>query len=273
MSSERLSQPSPENFSEALTYESFWLIHGEICGFDEATMRQIWTEAECQYTDELPYHNFFHVTETLSIALNLADQRGANDTIVDRRALIVATLFHDAGYQDDHKATGFNSKEERSVSIFKFHADKYGMTADEMATGENAIMATKPGQKPVSVEDKILVRADLDNVTGDFEGFIGKTHLLRNEAKLLGGYKSDVVFTVTSMRVLAEYISNDLSLGDWETNHWSLQASKNIRRLVVEVAKHQGESMTHFVQELGSVTLNKLLLRDRQEDSDDEAER
>lgn len=260
MSPEQANGPEKADFPEALTFNMFWQEFGADTGFTKNQLQEMWQDAQTYYSD-LPYHNFFHVTETLVIASRLAGECEANGVAVDRRALTMATLFHDAGYHEDHLALGFKNKEEYSASIFRIKADEYGLTAAEAITANNAILSTQLGHNPETTEDKILVRSDLDNVVGDYEGFISKTNLLRSEAKLFDGYKGDVTFATTSLRVLAEYFSNDLSLGEWETNHWSLQATKNLQRLALEISKQQGVSAANYVKDLGSTAVNKLLLR------------
>ena len=260
-------QPTSQEFTspdQAISFDEFWQMHGESAGFEKKQLQDIWEDAQKYYSD-LPYHNFHHVTETLVIANNLAHECEQNGVVVDRKALTLATLFHDAGFGEDHQELGFDSKEEYSASIFLEKADLYGLTAAEAVTGNNAILATKFGNQPQSIEDTIIVRADLDNVAGDYDGFILKTNQLRAEAKQLGGYKGDAIFAATSIRVLSEYVRNDLSLGDWETQHWSLKATQNIQRLIYEVSKQQGVTAAHYAKDLGSTALNLLLLRHSQD--------
>ncbi len=265
MAPEQLHTGEQEDFPGAITLEAFWQDYGESCGFERDELERMWHDAASLYCDDLPYHNFSHVVETLVIAQQLADDAEANVTPLSRRALTIAALFHDAGYAKDHKELGFKTKEEYSAKLMLEHADRYGLSSSEGVIANKAILATQLGHKPETVEDKILVRSDLDNVAGDYEGFLHKTNLLRKEAKQLDGYKGDAIFAATSIRVLAEYASNDLSLGEWETNHWTLKAARNIRTLAVELSKQQGVSVTNYIKGLGSAALNKLLQRHESE--------
>lgn len=240
-----------------LTFDNFWEQWGEQSGFGRRVLSRLWADAETQHID-LPYHDFQHVQETTWKAMELADLCEAHACPVNRRALLGAALFHDAGYHEALAAS--QSKEARSSDIFESRASKYGYKDDEVAVAKQAILSTARDIQPVSLEDKILVRADLSNVGGDFKkSFQPNTELLREECQRLYGHKpAQWAFALDSIRILADYLSNDLSLGEFDKRDWSKRATSNLFRLAEELAKHRGEEVSKFITALGSTAMNKL---------------
>jgi hypothetical protein len=265
--------PPPENNPTnevALTLDAFWTRWGERSGFTREQLDMAWADAENQY-GELPYHNFEHALETLWGTMELTDLCEQNGVEVNRKTLIGAALFHDAGY--DRDAPDYGSKEAYSAALFELFAPSYGYAAEEIAIGKQAILATKVSAKPESIEDKILVRADLKNLGEDYtSSVLRKTNLLKEESKILKGNDfNPMQFAADSICVVATYLGNDLSLGEFEEN-WTKRAALNIKRLIFEFAAEQSTSAAKYIQGLGSVAVVRLLNKLSKSGDSDQAE-
>lgn len=257
-----------------MTVERFHGQWGRLAGLTKKQVGTLWSAAEEQYID-LPYHNFPHAVDALQVAMILTDVCEGHGKTPDRKALAGAALFHDAGY---HKDSGnHDSKESYSAAIFAGLAPSAGYGESEIAIGRQAIMATKVGAKPESIEDKILLRADLNNVCGDYLGsFLVKTRLLWQEARLLEerrGYNvSDVTFILNSLKVLRGYFANDLSLGEFEKDSWRGHAATNLRILGQEVKEELKASTANDIQKFGKTAVAKLLRIGRSDEPKDPAD-
>jgi hypothetical protein len=173
-------EPQPH---DDLTPEFFWQKWGEKSGFTPDQFDHLWKESALWYTD-WPYHNFSHAKETLWETMHLADFCERFDYQVNRKALIAGTLFHDAGYHMDHESFGYESKEEYSAQLLGRHAHDYGMYEDDIVIAMNAIRATRLGAPAPGLHDKIIVRADIANIGGDFDReFAPKTELFRLDSQ------------------------------------------------------------------------------------------
>jgi hypothetical protein len=254
-SGEVLMAPEPR-LDRKVSLENFKQTWAEQSGFTVEQLDLIWNHAEQQYTN-LPFHNFEHACETLFAAMDLADFCEKNGVRINRRVLIAGSLFHDAGFQDDEKTFGCESKEEHSASIFEGFAPEYGFE-DETGLVKSTIMSTDSGATPQTLEDKILVRADLINVCAGFPYFISKTGLLWEERKVLNeGQRTPIdflKFVVDNIRILDKYFSNDLSLGNFDSPVWSNNAFENVAALATKGAKEFGFG----VEDLGGNILERL---------------
>lgn len=255
------SQPQPE---QDLSAEQFWLMWGGESGLTIEQFSLIWDDSRSWYVD-LPFHNFTHACETLWEAMRLADLCQENGVSINRKALIVGALFHDAGYDQDHAEIGFDDKETYSAAIVGMKADKYGLDVDDLFTVQNAILATKRGSHVHSKEDIVLRRADLKNIAGNYaEDFLRKTQLLHKETERLSGKKISVWdFATTSIAILSEYLDDNLSLGEFDEAKnrqtvFQLNAIANLTDLAREIAQYKNEKVVDLVKRLGTHVMRVL---------------
>ena len=237
------------------TIENFMYQWGRGSGFEREEIYGIFGAAQRHYTD-LPYHNFDHAKDTLWEAMRLADLCEQHGESVNRKALIVAALFHDAGFHDDHKAKGFESKEKYSAAIMADAVSgRFGLSVSDGVTAIEAILATEAGVKPETLEQKILVRADLANVFADTRTFLASTIKLYTESQrdnrlpLAPGGQSK--FIKESGAILRKYFSNDLWLGDWDDQTWLDQAKSNLSVL-------NQINRLPSLKDLGATAINRL---------------
>lgn len=242
------------------TVDAFWDTWGEVSGYDRAQLDAIWYDAESLYS-RLPYHDFEHATGVLWKCMELADLCEANGVAVNRRLLVAAAPHHDSGYFEDHVRYGYDSKEAYAGDILVALHERYGLSAEEAETARNMIMKTKLGERPVTLEEKILVRADLANVSAGYEEFLANNDRMRRESELLNpkNYHS-VSFIGNTLKILCKYFSNDLRLGDFEDYSYRRRAIENLRRLANETAWSEGRSALGYIQGLHSDLVNKMLI-------------
>lgn len=234
-------------------FDLFWQNYGEYTGYQKDHYELLWNTAGGEYVD-LPYHNFTHITETLTAGLELVKLCEGNDCSVDKRALSLAILFHDARYHED---SGDISKEENSANRLYELGESLGLTNDEVSSAQKIILATQIEAVPESIEEKIMLRADLNNIGQDYLGsFLYKNNLLREEAKLLQGDNfSELKFTFNSIKIIATYLNNDLLLGDFDKENWSEHALINLERFIKSVAAERSTSAFLLLKDLGSTAL------------------
>jgi predicted metal-dependent HD superfamily phosphohydrolase len=128
--------------------------------------------------DELPkhyyYHSFAHTVDMHDAAARIADYE--NISADDKEFVLVAALFHDAGFivnRDDH--------EMHSCNIAKELLPSYDYTLEEIALVCDIIMATKMPVSPQNKLEEIICDADLDYLGRDDFKEIGE--LLFRELK------------------------------------------------------------------------------------------
>ena len=106
-------------------------------------------------SSELTYHSIDHTLAVFNQCKILAESEGISPS--ELRLLLVAALYHDAGYL--FIATGH---EDVSCDIVAGNLPNFGYTNSDVATICSLIMATKIPQHPESHLAEILCDADLD---------------------------------------------------------------------------------------------------------------
>jgi len=125
--------------------------------------------------NELPehfyYHNLNHTLDVYHCAESIAQQENINSK--DISLLLVAALYHDAGYLHqiaDHETASCNIVRENFV--------RYGYSPKEIDQICALIMATRVPQTPTSLLEKVICDADLDYLGRD-DFFITGNNLYR----------------------------------------------------------------------------------------------
>lgn len=277
MKYEGLPVPMPGEYDipaeRDLAFEKLWAMWGERAGFSREQFSWLWTDAENQYTDELPHHNFQHAQRVFWDTMCLTDICEAHGITVNRKALSVAALLHDAGFHRDFMQHRFDSKEEYSAVILGALTPRYGLQSEDIAVAKQAVRSTALDATPVSIEDKILGRADMMNVSGDYKtSFEPTTDRLMAEAQVRaewarGGIVDRLVFKRYSIRAVGSYLARDLSLGPFEDRAWLKRPVANLRRLVEETALEEHLPVSEFIRRLGSSAVSGLLGEDSSEDA------
>jgi hypothetical protein len=259
--------------------EKFWSQWGEQAGFSREQFNLIWADASEQYID-LAHHNFGHAQQVLWDAMCLVDMCEANGVKVNRKALIGAALFHDGGYYQRALQDDPTSKEVHAAMMFEAYARQrdYGLEPEDIHIGAHAIRSTESTRRPIYIEDKILIRADIMNVSGDYETSVEPvTKSLLEEARMLEGddgqTPSRVQFMHRSIKVIASYLIHDLSLGSFDTKDSLEKSVRNLLRMIRETATEESRSTADLVKGLGSHAVTNLFHRARSDSGETPSDR
>jgi hypothetical protein len=88
------------------------------------------------FHSDIPYHNSVHHSVVTNFAMISAL---AHDEIDLLPSLIVAGLWHDAGYHEDHQAFGYETKEDLSIDLMKTHEHVAGTDSTIIDIAADAI--------------------------------------------------------------------------------------------------------------------------------------
>lgn len=155
---------------------------------DEAKrIESLTNEARELYDERLPYHNFEHALKVLERVEAIVARCQTENVPINIDVVRYAALFHDAGYIEDHRALGYESKESYAAALARPVLTSHGLSASTIANVERTIMATQLDAILQSNEDKAMRAADIGNLQGDYEEFVDSNRRLKAEAELLGG--------------------------------------------------------------------------------------
>jgi predicted metal-dependent HD superfamily phosphohydrolase len=108
----------------------------------------------------LYYHTIHHTLDVYQCAKEIAKEEGINAS--DLKLLLIATIYHDAGYLEQNYDHEQHSCEIARKYLPQFHYDK-----EDINTICSIIMATKIPQNPQSHLEKIICDADLSYLGRD----------------------------------------------------------------------------------------------------------
>ena len=148
--------------------------------------KKIEARAESLYGN-LPYHNFRHACEALELGYEIIARCQASNIDVNSDVIRYAILFHDAGYHENHKEKGFESKEEYSAYLAKEVLREFGVGEDDITKVEKSILSTHRDKNFECLEEKIARAADLAGLAIDYETFKENAIKLKDEHELLTG--------------------------------------------------------------------------------------
>ncbi|MBT8446036.1 MAG: hypothetical protein KJO38_02730, partial [Gammaproteobacteria bacterium] len=165
------------------------------------------------YSDDLPYHNFGHVQDTVSAATDIVGRCAEEGIRVDPQVVYYALLFHDAGYQEDHARLGFDNKEAYSAHLATEYFTARGASTATIQKIVDAIMATHRDARFVTAEQKAVRAADLSGLAADYEKFRTNTINLWKEHAVLTGQQLSWADWVDDVgRVLKHYLAQEIRL-------------------------------------------------------------
>jgi hypothetical protein len=201
--------------------------------------------AAALYSNTLPYHNFDHIQETLAAATIIAERCQTEHIRLDTKVVYYALLFHDAGYQDDHKSLGFATKEAYSAKLADDVLTEFAVPSAVIRKTIAAILATERDGNFISAEQKAVRAADLSGMAADYPEFLTKSLRLKREFEIINGKAIHWRgWQENSSEVLGFYLAQDIRLTSYFHNesgesefHTALR--ENIRRLLAEVSEPQ----------------------------------
>lgn len=169
--------------------------------------------AAALYDTRLPYHNFSHVLESLAHARILVERCREADMDVEPGIIYPAILFHDAGYQDDHRQHGYESKEQYSAALAGHVLPDYGYGSARIAEIQEAILCTQCGMPCTSIEARIVRAADLSGLAASYHLFLQNAMRLWREEIILS--KKDVPWESwrdRAVEMLERFLAEDLGV-------------------------------------------------------------
>ena len=174
---------------------------------------QLEAKAKALYSDELPYHNFSHILDTLNSADIILTRCMRENIRIDARAVYFALLFHDAGYHEDHAAKGYKNKELYSVKLAQEILREHGISASLIGKVSKAILATERNASFVSAEHKAVRAADLSGLAAEYERFLESSIKLKREHEYLNQQPiSWPSWQSVSREVIGFYLSQEIRL-------------------------------------------------------------
>jgi predicted metal-dependent HD superfamily phosphohydrolase len=195
------------------------------------------------YDARLPYHNFDHALEVLERARVLLDSLEAAAIPVDRQVVRLAVLFHDAGYADDHRHLGHDSKEAYSATLAREAMRRHGAPEDQILAVINAILCTSRDGRCQTIEENVVRAADLGGLGGEYEVFHrGSINLWREGAYLTGRETPWPIWVEASIPQIRAFARPTLALpvpgfsGGRTYPEFLAQVEANIARLLGEIA-------------------------------------
>ncbi len=199
--------------------------------------------AAALYSDALPYHNFAHVQDTLVAATVILERCRTENIRVDPGVVYYALLFHDAGYQEDHQAHGYETKERYSAALARRVLAGRGVLQGQIDKTVGAILATERDAHFVSAEQKAVRAADLSGLAAPYPRFLASSLSLKREHEILHGeHLSWSNWQSISARVLGFYLTQEIRLTSYfydarGESAYHAAVRENLSRLLAEPAE------------------------------------
>lgn len=169
------------------------------------------------YTTELLYHGSDHAVGTVNEFLKdyvLCKDHGLNPNLL---AGVGGSAFHDADYHKQLTHSPYRYKEERSAAIATENLPALGLSVEEVKLAAGAIEKTRVGTKCENLLDRMVRRADIANISWSYPEFLGYfMRYAKEQRKLTGKISPFEEVKEVSLAVLASYISDDLSYGEFD---------------------------------------------------------
>lgn len=143
--------------------------------------------AAALYDKRLPYHNFDHVLQVILAGEEIMEKCRADGIAFDEDAVYYAMLLHDAGFHEDHRALGFESKEAYSAALARQFLERMSISQSIISKVVSAILCTHVDGRCRTVEDRIVRRADISGMASGYDQFRADTVNLKQELEILSG--------------------------------------------------------------------------------------
>jgi len=177
-------------------------------------------EVATLYSEALPYHNFRHVLTTVEAAQEILARCAHEGIRVDSRIVYYALLFHDAGYQHDHRALGHASKEHYSVLLALDCLKRHRHGERVLKKVESAILSTMRTGSFVTAEQKVVRAADLSGLASTYDDFLRNTKCLWDECAILTGQRMSWADWIRETTETVQfYLSQEIRLTSYFMDH------------------------------------------------------
>jgi predicted metal-dependent HD superfamily phosphohydrolase len=139
------------------------------------------------YELKMPCHNFGHAITVTRHSEIIIEQCRRENVSLDEKTVYYALIFHDAGYQEDHLAKGFESKEAYSADLSEHALRDYGADKQIINKVKIAILRTRIDARCYSNEDKAVRASDLSGLAAEYDVFKLNSIRLKDEYELMHG--------------------------------------------------------------------------------------
>jgi uncharacterized protein len=168
-----------------------------------------------ELSPNLFYHSIHHTLDVYHSAESIAKEEGITDS--DLKLLLVAAIYHDAGYLIQN-----NNHEQLSCEIARQYLPQFHYTEEDINLICGIIMATKIPQRPKSHLEEIICDADLN--------YLGRTDFISIQEKL---YEEMLAFGYIENKrewnkVQVNFMKNHHYFTPTVIKHNYLQKEKNI---------------------------------------------
>lgn len=230
--------------------------------FEERVINSVMANAETLFykkPEAMPYHNTEHMHFVHDRVLEYCDYVERHGKRPDRFALRLAAIMHDANFHEDLAmanerllSTGqikqpLKSKEDYSAWLAGPLLESYGVQPKVIKKVQRLAKKTNVEADPLTLDEKILVRADLDNISGPRMPFIMNTLKLVREAEILNGPKNPFERIAISYQVLNRYISKDLCFGDFDRDFYDRSFRRPAAANIARIADNEIRSTVHHL--------------------------
>lgn len=103
--------------------------------------------------ESMVYHNLNHTREVVSAADKIGTY--ANLSEEEKEILLISAWFHDTGYKYTYE-----NHEKKSIELARDFLNKNNYPKENIEKVVSCILATKSGQKPSTLTEKVLIDAD-----------------------------------------------------------------------------------------------------------------
>ena len=204
------------------------------------TKPEVESAAAALYDPALPYHNFQHALSVAQEGSRIVDRCRAEGIAIDADVVHYACLLHDAGYRDDHKALGFDSKEAYAANLADGILLRCCVDSATSEAVHEAILSTHCDAQCASIEARAVRAADLSGLGGEFRSFREDALRLKREHELMTGDQMPWdSWREEACRRIASFLRErlDLTPADVDASGESIlavRARENMRRLMAE---------------------------------------
>jgi len=169
--------------------------------------------ARLLYNPKLPYHNFDHALKVRERAHKIVRDCEAEGVPVDREVVDLAILFHDAGYHEDFKNKGFDSREAYASYLAEKSLEGFGYDSDAAEKVAKIIMSTHKDRPFEMNEEKVVRAADLVEIADNYPIFMDNNKRLKKEVEMLSGKETSIKeWKKKTEEIINFYLGQDIRL-------------------------------------------------------------
>ncbi len=199
------------------------------------------------YAPELPYHNFNHALQAVANGRDIVSDCEREGIDIDAEVVYLALLLHDAGFIEDPRAHGCETREAYSAAIADRLLREAGLPDGTIEAVKAAILATTRDAEFTSVEEKAVRAADLSGMAADYPVFRHNTDCLRQEREFLTGTAiSEEEWRSQVGDVIGFYLGQEIGLTEYFTprdgrpSAFNRDVADNLQRYLDEAADTPG---------------------------------